>query len=161
MIQISEYSRMLENELEIVRLQSEGLTDSDIFVQPLNGGNCLAWVLGHIADGLVNIQKSLGGRVPASVPGLERYGRGSEPILRAEEGLLSLTELLDLIEQLNDAVQATLAQMEEVDFEEEIDWFSGKERRGWCAFFMFFHYTYHIGQLEFLRNLAGKTEKII
>ena len=31
----------------------------------------------------------------------------------------------------------------------------------WCVYFRQFHLNYHLGQLEMLRQLAGKTEKII
>jgi len=51
--------------------------------------------------------------------------------------------------------------MQDEDFEQEIDIFSGKVTRGYAAFFFFFHISFHLGQLEFGRNLAGKTEKLI
>lgn len=162
MIRVAEYANMLNRELEIIHQQTEGLTDQDTLIQPPRGGNCMAWVLGHIADGMTTILTILGGALPEGLPILSRYQRGSEPILGAEPGLVPLDKLLEGIDKLNQAIQSQLAGMTEADFDEEITLFGNqKARRGWGAFFMFFHHTYHIGQLEVLRNLAGKTEKII
>ena len=41
MITVSEYARMLEMEQDIIHIQSEGLGDSDLLVQPPHGGNCM------------------------------------------------------------------------------------------------------------------------
>ncbi|MFZ3071290.1 MAG: DinB family protein [Anaerolineaceae bacterium] len=162
MILSSEYAHMLDDELEIIQQQTEGLTDQEALIQPPKGGNCMIWVLGHLADNLVTIQSILGGPLPADVPNLKRYQRGSEPILGEEPDLIPLSRLLETMGELNQAIQQQLSGMDETAFDEEIDLFGGqKQRRGWLAFFMFFHHSYHVGQLEFLRNLAGRTEKII
>ncbi|HNW96149.1 MAG TPA: hypothetical protein PKL60_08180 [Anaerolineaceae bacterium] len=46
MITISEYAHILEREQDIIHLQTEGLGDTDLLVQPANGGNCMEWTLG-------------------------------------------------------------------------------------------------------------------
>jgi len=59
-------------------------------------------------------------------------------------------------------VVTQLGQSEEAYFDQEVElWPGSKGTRGWWAFFFSFHNSYHIGQLELLRNLAGHTEKLI
>ncbi len=161
MIRIADYSKMLTGELEILKSQTAALTHKDSLLQPEPGGNCLNWVMGHLAVNLVEILGILGGESPEDLPDLSRYRIGSEPIRGEEDGVLSLQKLIETYTLLNNSVVNRLDQMSEDDFEEEIDFWQGKTRRGYVAFFYFFHNTYHLGQLEFLRNLAGKTEKVI
>ena len=161
MIHIKDFVKMLSGELEILRSQTAGLTHEESLIQPQLGGNCLNWVMGHLGVNLVEILGVLEGDLPEELPDLSRYRIGSDPVRCEEEGVLSLEELIETYTLLNSRVVTRLDQMSEHDFEEEIDFWQGKSRRGYVAFFYFFHNTYHLGQLEFLRNLAGKTEKII
>jgi len=152
---------MLVGELEILQSQMEGLTQKESLIQPQPGGNCLNWVLGHLAVNLVEIIEVLEGELPEVLPELNRYRIGTEPIRGEEEGVLPLKDLITSYALLTNHIIDRLGQMSDDDFDEEIDFWQGKSRRGYVAFFYFFHNTYHLGQLEFLRNLAGKTEKII
>ncbi len=161
MIHIDDFSKMLTGELEILQSQTAELTHEDSLLQPEPGGNCLNWVMGHLAVNLVEILGVLNGETQEDLPDLSRYTMGSEPIRGEEDGVLSLQKLIRIYTLLNDSVVSRLSQMSEDDFEEEIDFWQGKTRRGYVAFFYFFHNTYHLGQLEYLRNLAGKTEKVI
>ncbi|MCJ7694277.1 MAG: DinB family protein [Anaerolineaceae bacterium] len=161
MITIAEFSKMLTNENEIIHLQTKDLTQSNTLIQPQPGGNCMNWVLGHLLDGLISILKVLNGKIPENLPDLERYQRESSPILEDESGVLSLDLLLKYLDRVNVRVIECLVSMDEADLDQEIELWSRKVKRGWAAFFYHFHYTYHLGQLEYLRNLAGKTEKVI
>jgi uncharacterized damage-inducible protein DinB len=161
MIKVDDFSKMLEGEAAILKQQTESLSHADSLLQPQPGGNCLNWVMGHLVDNLIQILNVIQGEIPSDLPKLDRYVRNSEPIRGDEDGVLQLQTLIDAYEQLTDVIRQRLAQMTESDFEEEIDFWQGKQRRGYVAFFYFFHNTYHLGQLEYLRNLAGRTEKII
>jgi hypothetical protein len=161
MIRVDDFSKMLSGEMDILKQQTEGLTTKDSLLQPQPGGNCLNWVMGHLVVNLVEILGVLEGELLEDLPDLTRYRIGSEPIRGEEAGVLALNDLVDIYERLTTKIVARLSQMDEAEFEEEIDFWQGKSRRGYVAFFYFFHNTYHLGQLEFLRNLAGKTEKVI
>jgi hypothetical protein len=161
MIRVDDFSKMLSGEMDILKQQTEGLTTKDSLLQPQPGGNCLNWVMGHLVVNLVEILEVLAGELLKDLPDLTRYRIGSEPIRGEEAGVLALNDLVDIYERLTTKIVARLSQMDEAEFEEEIDFWQGKSRRGYVAFFYFFHNTYHLGQLEFLRNLAGKTEKVI
>ena len=161
MIRIEDYSKLLSWELEIMKNQTSGLSQEDSLIQPQPGGNCMNWVMGHLALNLTIILEILGAQIPEDLPNLDRYKMDTDPILAESEGVLDLQELVEAYSFLNKKVIDRLDQMTEDDFEEVIRFWEGKHRRGFMAFFYFFHNTYHLGQLEFLRNLAGRTEKLI
>lgn len=161
MITIADYQNLLESNYEIIKEQVAGISEAEALLQPPNGGNCLLWVVGHLTQNLGLIIEFMGGDLPQDLPDLDRFKRGSEPIKAAEPGLPSLSELLVIYDRLETLLLARLAVVTEDDAEEMVP-FHGKEAtRGWAAFFHEFHHAYHIGQLEFLRNLAGHTEKVI
>jgi hypothetical protein len=119
------------------------------------------WVLGHLLDNQALVLELLGGDCPIDRAGLSRYTRESEPITSQSEGILELGILLNWHEQVHAALKSRLDHMTDNDFDQEIMLWGRKATLGWRVFFLHFHYTYHIGQLEFLRNLAGHTEKVI
>ncbi len=161
MITAKEYQMMLEGNLEFIKLQIKGVSDSEMLIQPPNGGNCMLWTLGHLTDSLITILRFLDGRKPEGLADLSRFERGSEPILGSEPGLMPAFELMEAYEVLHQAVLEKLGPMTDADFDEEVPGFGQPARRGYMLFFMEFHHAYHIGQLELLRNLAGHTEKLI
>jgi len=161
MITAKEYQSMLEGNLELIKEQIKDVSDSEMLVQPPNGGNCMLWTLGHLTESLIPILRFLDGKKPEGLTDLSRFERGSEPILGPEAGLMTASELMTAYEVLHKAVLEKLEPMTDADFDEEVPGFGRPARRGWMLFFMEFHHAYHIGQLELLRNLAGHTEKII
>ena len=152
---------MITMELELLLKQLEGLNHATSLLQPQSGGNCLNWTIGHLVVNLVDILQVLGDESPSDLPDLAHYGYGSEPIRCEAPGVIDLQVLVDAYTQLTTLITEHLSRMTEADFDEEIDFWQGKSRRGYVAFFYFFHNTYHLGQLEQLRNLAGRTEKVI
>lgn len=161
MITKDDYSKMITMEHGILLKQVEDLTHEDSLIQPQPGGNCLNWVLGHLVGALVYIIDVLDGDLPPGLPDLAHYGHDSEPVQCDGPGVVDFVELVDAYGLLTHTITERLAQMNEADFDEEIDSFLGKVRRGHAALFFFFHKAYHIGQIEQLRNLAGKTEKVL
>jgi hypothetical protein len=161
MIRIQEYAKMFRHEHEILLQQVEGLSHADSLIQPQPGGNCLNWEMGHLVGNLQIILDLLDASRPADVPDYKRYGYGSAPVTGDAPDVISLETLVAHYGLLSDAICARLDLMSEAQFEEEIEHFMGRVTLGWAAFFFFFHNTYHLGQLEQLRNLAGRTEKII
>jgi hypothetical protein len=134
----------------------------EMLVQPANGGNCMLWVLCHLTDNLRQILDIVGGPSPEHILDLRHYGYGSEPITGFDAGLPTPEQLLVAYDTLHHAVVSQLGQSEEVYFDQEVElWAGSTATRGWYAFFFSFHHSYHIGQLELLRNLAGHTEHLI
>lgn len=161
MITIENLQRMLDLENGIIHDQVNGLTNADSLIQPQPGGNCLNWVLGHLLTNQLEILEALGAKLPFNPLEVSRYARNSEPIIGDGEGVLPLEELVKLHDQTHTTLNTLLAAMKEEDFEREIQVRERNMTLGWRVFFLHFHYTYHLGQLEFLRQLAGKLDKII
>ena len=161
MITISDLKKMLSMEQEIIKEQTQGMNQADTLIQPQPGGNCMNWVLGHMLENQVTLLETLDGVPSIDKAELVRYYRESAPIQEDGEGVKSLDFLLAAHAQLHEAIQNRLDEMSEADFDQEITVRERKVIRGWRIFFLHFHYTYHIGQLELLRNLAGRTDKII
>jgi len=161
MITIRNLQRIFEMENEIIHDQVNGLTQEDSLLQPQPSGNCLNWVLGHLLTNQVEIILAMGGTPPFNPAQVARYDRDSEPIRGEEEGVLPLNTLVSMHDQIHEVLNHLLDSAREEDFEKEILIGERKMTLGWRVFFLHFHYTYHIGQLEFLRQLAGKLDKII
>lgn len=119
------------------------------------------WVLGHILDSQVTLLTVVGGISPIDPAGLAIYQRGSEPITSDQPGVLHLDYLLEKIDAVHSALVTRLAEMDAADFSREIQQGERKFTLGWRFLFLHFHYTYHVGQLELLRQLAGRSEKVV
>jgi hypothetical protein len=160
MITIADLTKMLAIENNLIHDQTNDLSQADTLIQP-QGGNCMNWVLGHLLESQISMLKAIDGVSPIDQVLLDRYKRESLPITSDSDEVLSLDYLLAGHDKVHAAIAARLSEMSEADFEVEIQRGERKVIRGWRVFFLHFHYTYHIGQLEQLRQLAGKTEKII
>jgi len=55
MITAKEYQSILEGNLELIKAQINGVSDSEMLIQPPNGGNCMLWTLGHLTESLITI----------------------------------------------------------------------------------------------------------
>lgn len=161
MTSIKDFQKILAMESKIIEEQTRDLTHTDSLLQPLPAGNCLNWVLGHLITSQLAIISAIGGIPPFDVNVVARYERDSEPIYGDEPGVLKLPVLLDLLEQVNSTVNTLLGGLDENAFSREIQIGERKMTLGWRIFFLHFHFTYHIGQLEYLRQLAGKLDKVI
>ena len=58
-------------------------------------------------------------------------------------------------------IAVVLADMATGEFSKEIQVGEHKRTLGERLFFLYFHETYHAGQTEYLRQLAGKDDKVI
>jgi hypothetical protein len=118
-------------------------------------------VLGHLQDNQLTLLTTLGGEPPFDPEQLARYRRESQLITSEGPGVLGLEQLLAGHDQLHAAITARLAGLSEADFDREIQLCERRMRLGWRVYFLQFHSTYHLGQLELLRQPAGKTDKLI
>jgi DinB superfamily len=161
MLSAQDFIRLFTIENNLIQSQTEGLTQADTLIQPQPTGNCMNWVLGHILENQVTMLTVLGGISPVDPAGLGIYKRESEPITTDQTGVLRLEYLLEQMNAVHAALVACLAEMNDADFSREIQQGERKFTLGWRFLFLHFHYTYHIGQLELLRQLAGQSDKIV
>lgn len=142
----------------IIHRQTEGITTEESIIQPPVRGNCMNWILGHILNDRNLVLSLLGEELVFDKAEAERYQRDSEPVSRFEEGLLfeKLVEKFDLSQKrivsgLRSITSERLAEIDQVG--------TRKEEVGALISFIHWHETYHTGQFELLRQLAGKNDK--
>lgn len=159
MLNAQDLTNAFARNVMIIKWQTEGLTNEDSLRQFPNG-NCLNWALGHIAVSRDEILEALG-EPPEMGEAGSRYKRGSDPLAGADDGVLTLEELLNWLDRSQERIVAVLNKMDEAAFAREI--VSGEQRRtvGQNLFFRYFHESYHVGQTEMYRQFAGRGDKII
>lgn len=144
----------------IIHLQTGGLTHADSLLQLPFRGNCLNWVLGHIIVGRNTVLKLLSTPPIWSEEQAARYETGSEPITRDEQ-VLPLNELLRDLDGTQQQITDTLERITPEELAAIVP-FRGSERPvGQAVAGQHWHETYHTGQLELLRQLAGTDDALI
>ena len=157
---ITQFRADLTRSQWVINRQVEGLSNADSLLQPPFRGNCLNWVLGHIAVHRGLMIKALGSEDPVSEEPRRRYGNDSEPVLGAADDLQSLDQLLDELKRLKEGIEKRLEGRSAIDLDLVIDAERGTTMGSRLAF-LAWHEAYHVGQTELLRQLAGKDDKII
>lgn len=160
MISANDLAEAFARNATLAKMQSEGLTQEDSLRQQPMQGNCLNWVLGHIAINRDQVLELLG-EPPLMGEAGARYRRESEPLTAGDEGILPLDDLLSRIDRAQERITAALSQADEATLARQAP--GGRRPRtvGQALFFLYFHESYHIGQTELFRQLAGKTDKLI
>jgi len=153
------FAKAFARNLWIVEAQTAGLTHQDSLVQ-VPGMNCLNWVLGHLADYRDQVLTMLG-ETPALGEEGARYQRESDPVTGDGPGVVPLERLLAVLKEGQVRISAALSALsdEALGAEETVN-----DRRLTLEdrlHFAYFHDTYHTGQTELLRAVAGKTDKVI
>ncbi|HEU5368605.1 MAG TPA: DinB family protein [Ktedonobacterales bacterium] len=145
----------------IVKRQTDGLSHADSLIQLPFQGNPLNWVLGHVAVNRDDVLALLD-EPPVMTADGKRYKRESDPLTGQEEDILPLEELLARLDQSQERIAAALGRMSEADMARELTLSNDRKMTlGQRVFFYYFHETYHVGQTELLRQLAGKHDKVI
>jgi hypothetical protein len=143
----------------ILEMQTRGLTHQDSLVQ-VPGVNCLNWVVGHIADSRDRVLAFLG-QAPALGETATRYRRESDPISGDGPGVLPLERLLAVLAEGQERIAAALAGLTDEALAEMRRDGDRTLPLGTLLHFANWHETYHVGQTELLRALAGKRDKVI
>ena len=147
--------------LSLIQKQCNGLTHEDSLLQPPFRGNCLNWILGHILVGRDRVLRLLGEEPTLNDKVYARYETDSNPITEDEKHVLSLVDLLELLQTSQDRITAGMQRSSEEDLAKTSTTENSTKTVGDQIFGLYFHETYHTGQTEFLRQLAGKNDKVI
>lgn len=140
----------------VIHRQLNDLTHADSLLQPPFRGNCLNWVLGHIVFSRGSVLTLLGEDVPWTTEESDRYIRNSEPVTN-EKDALPLQRLLNGLEESQARILSGLQKVSA----EKLATMSDDRTVAEQIAFLQWHETYHVGQLEPLRQLAGKNDKVI
>ena len=146
----------------IILRQTNGLTHSDSLLQLPFRGNCLNWVLGHIVEERQQVLALLGLPLIWKDKEIARYKTDSEPVTPENAATaLPLEKLLADLKKIQSALDESLGAVEPGELDKETESEGHTLPLGeWIAGFLW-HETYHTGQLEILRQLAGKDDKVI
>lgn len=144
----------------IIQEQLKDITHAESLLQLPFRGNCMNWVIGHILCIRDECLELLG------LPGLlteaesKKYGYGSEPITDAARA----SDLDSMLTQLDESLSIIVSKLEsltQADLDREARIWRGPLPLSDAISFMLWHESYHSGQLELLRQLAGKNDHVI
>lgn len=149
----------------VIDKQTEGLSHEQSMIQPPFRANCMNWVIGHIAEHRDWMLRAIDETTLMPAKQVELYRRGSEE-LQAEDEVVRLETLLDYLHRSKDCLVAKIESA-------TVEFLSEKPQHG--VLFeslkektrierlqgLIWHETYHVGQLELLRQLAGTDDAIL
>lgn len=143
----------------VIKQQAAGLSHEDSMLRLPFWDNCFNWVLGHIVHYRERALELLDHPSGLSEAETKPYWRESEPLRDADQAISfpKLLEALDVShERLLDALAKVSPEALAAIYNEE-----NGQTKGQRLAFIGWHETYHIGQLEILRQLAGTNDAII
>jgi uncharacterized damage-inducible protein DinB len=162
MISVEELSGFYDRNVQIIKMQADGLTHQESLIQLPFRSNCFNWVVGHLVSNRRNILKLLGAEEFRPDLDIARYDRESNPVLEDGEDVIPLEKLIPLLEEAQAKLAAALEKETEETLQRSTPYRDRAEQTvAYWLFFLFFHDSYHVGQTEILRQAAGKDDKII
>jgi len=161
MIDAKQLAKAFGRNTAILKMQTAGLSHEESLLQTPYGVNCLNWTVGHILVYRDRVLSSAGGEPQFRDGQLDRYQRESEPIVEDGTGVLALEQLVAGIESSQEAIDAVVAALTDEEFSEESEIDGRMVSLSRSLHFNYFHDTYHTGQTEILRQVAGRSDKII
>jgi uncharacterized damage-inducible protein DinB len=93
--------------------------------------------------------------------GQDRCDFNPEPVCGDTDDILTLERRLMVLEQGQSALTARLQKMTVEELAREVQTFLGTTTLGQLIFYLYWHESYHTGQTEALRQLAGTNDKVI
>jgi hypothetical protein len=140
-----------------------GLTHEESLEQPVQAGNCINWLAGHLLtsrDGLKQIL-GIGGTPALSAIEAKPYQQGSLP-LRDKDAAIRLERLLDELQGASSAIVSKIQAMSDHELDTVLDpkMFPAPVDRpttGNLLTLFLFHEAYHSGQIGLGRRLLGKS----
>ena len=128
-----------------------GITHEESLVHPAGDGNCMNWVLGHIAVYRNRALVDLGLKPTLDSSAESLYRKESQPIKDGSKAVA----FEDLVVAVNAAQERLVDKFKEIT---DADLAAEKKDQRLDArlAFMQFHEAYHAGQLGILRRMLGK-----
>jgi len=154
--------RGFKRNVSLVDAHADGISHEDSLTQTPYNVNCFNWVVGHIITSRNALFRNIEGEgLWSTDDGLERYRRESEPITEDGPGVWKLEDLIVALRESQSQIEQGLGEASPEYLAEEIEVDGRSASREARILFAYFHDTYHTGQLDLLRQLSGKNDKII
>lgn len=145
----------------LIKLQTDGLSHADSLVQTPYNINTMNWVLGHIAVNRDNVLRLIGEQELLSEGERCRYKTESEPVVEDGPEIMQLDMLLEILSTGQARLESAMGELSEADLLEEIQVGERMMALGARLYGFYFHDTYHTGQTELLRQIAGADDKVV
>jgi len=144
----------------VIHRQTEGITNTESVLQPPVRGNCMNWILGHIVDERDYVLNLLGKERVFTETERDRYRRESSPVINLEDGL-PFDQLLAKFDLAQGRIESGLKTITKEELAAPGEAGARKDQVGALIAYIHWHETYHTGQFELLRQLAGRNDKVI
>jgi len=158
MLKTDDVVRDFERNRQIIHAQCDGLSQDESLIQPPFRGNCLNWTVGHLVVHRDKILRLLGAEGVLDETTFDRYNGESDPITGDGPDVRQLADLLSALDESQARLTTAVAA---ADLEAPNPGGGKFATVGARLHFLYFHDTYHTGQTELLRSLAGRTDKVI
>lgn len=133
------------------------LGPGDWALRPAGGGNSPHWILGHVVATRRALRRMLGEQLEPA-PWEASFSRGASPGSGEERDYPAPAELLADLEDSDAHLAPALAGLDAAALRREVgrSFPDGSTTVGGAVHFLYFHETYHLGQLGLLRRMAGQ-----
>ncbi len=136
---------------------TDGVSHAKSLVQPHPGGNCLNWVVGHLAGSRDKLRGVLGLEPTLGAEENPVYARSAEPLTDAANAA-PFDELTAAFARDQDDLAAALGKLTPEQLAAPAPFSPGNNPQETVATLLaglVFHEAYHIGQTGVLRRIAG------
>jgi uncharacterized damage-inducible protein DinB len=157
----NQLENVYKRNLIVIKRQLEGLSHEDSMLQPPFRGNCLNFILGHMAASRQSVLKELGADKLMTETQITRYTIEAEPILEEGDDVIRMEDIMEVMEKTQELLSEKMLALTPEDLEREIGEGDRKTTLGKRIEFLGWHEAYHTGQTELLRQLAGTDDKVI
>lgn len=137
----------------IIKNKTTGLTHADSMRQLPFPANCMNWNLGHLLVYRMQYLGVIDGVTKPDPAEFAIYGGGSPPLTDSEK-TMPLEVLLQRLDEASSQIIAALQTMSTEKLTEIYDAEKGTTVDDRLQFYLIFHESYHVGQLEILYELA-------
>lgn len=147
--------------IRLIKLQIAGLSHADSLIQTPYNINCMNWVLGHIAVNRDNVMRLIEAEPLLSETETLRYKTESDPVTEDGADIMQLEKLLEVLTTGQTRIAAALDALSEADLSDEIQVGQRMMPLGTRLHGFYFHDTYHTGQTDLMRQIAGANDKVV
>ncbi|CAN5469236.1 hypothetical protein BH10CHL1_BH10CHL1_46220 [soil metagenome] len=141
----------------VIHRHTDDVTQAESLIQPPFQHNCLNWVLGHIVQSRDDLLKLLGASPVLDEAEADRYQRGAEAVTAATRTVVDFARLRQVLDEQQQRLAVAFANSAADVMSRKV----GDNTFGETIRVLYFHEAYHTGQIDILRQVAGKNDTII
>ena len=158
----NQLANVFKRNLWVIKRQVDGLTHEDTLIQLPFRGNCLNFVLGHMAASRILLLQDIEIEQDfITQTEIERYVMEADPITGDGEDVLKLERIMEILEKTQEIIDSKIPELTLERMAVKINKRDWESTVGERIEFLGWHEAYHTGQTEYLRQLAGTDDKVI